>query len=140
MAAQPIVYIEFPASDPKAAGAFYGDVFGWQIETPSGFDDYPQFRAEGGPSGAFTRIGGGLDGVRYAAGEPLIYVASQDIDADLQRVEAQGGQTVLPKTEIPHVGWWAVFRDPSGNKVGLFHRTGRIAPRSDPPAATEATA
>ena len=121
MAAQPIVHIEFPALDPKAASTFYADVFGWQIQTPPGFDDYPMFQADGGPGGGFIRIGSTEGGrLQRNAGEPLIYLASQDIDDDLRRVQANGGQIVLPKTEIPQVGWFAVFQDPSGNKVGLF--------------------
>jgi predicted enzyme related to lactoylglutathione lyase len=27
---------------------------------------------------------------------------------------------VVPKTEIPQVGWFGVFKDPTGNKVALF--------------------
>ena len=54
------------------------------------------------------------------AGEPLLYVASEDIDADLRKAESLGGTTVVPKTEIPQVGWFGVFKDPTGNKVGLF--------------------
>ncbi len=26
----------------------------------------------------------------------------------------------MPRTEIPHVGSYAVFTDPTGNRVGLF--------------------
>jgi hypothetical protein len=32
------------------------------------------------------------------AGEPLLYVASEDIDADLRKAESLGGTTVVPKT------------------------------------------
>ena len=120
MAAQPIVHIDIPATDPKATSAFYGKVFGWDIQSAPGYETYPMFRAEGGPGGGFTTAGSGYEGMTYTAGEVLIYLASQDIDADLGRVEANGGQVVLPKSEIPHVGWWAVFKDPSGNKIGLF--------------------
>jgi len=80
------------------------------------------FSAAGGPGGGFTRAGGEVGPMTSTVGEPLIYLASQDIDADLQRVQAHGGQTVMPKSEIPQVGWMAVFRDPSGNKIGLFSR------------------
>lgn len=120
MAAQPIVHIDVPATDPKAAAKFYADVFGWQVHTSPGFDDYPMFMAEGGPGGGFTTAGSDNGGVQFRVGEPLIYLASDDIDADLQRVQANGGQVVLPKSEIPNVGWWAFFLDPSGNRVGLF--------------------
>lgn len=125
MAAQPIVHVEFPSVDPKAAGAFYADVFGWQVAAPPSMDDYPMFQAEGGPGGGFTTIGGGMPGVPTVGGEVLIYIASNDIHADLQKVQAKGGQTVLPKTEIPGAGWFAIFRDPSGNKVGLYTDNGQ---------------
>jgi predicted enzyme related to lactoylglutathione lyase len=26
----------------------------------------------------------------------------------------------MPKTEIPHVGWWGVFSDPTGNRIALY--------------------
>ena len=121
MAAHPIVHVEFPASDPKAASKFYADLFGWKIQTDPNFD-YHMFQAEGGPGGGFvktgtTEAGGALS---YQAGEPLLYVASEDIDADLRKAESLGGTTVVPKTEIPQTGWFAIFRDPTGNKVGLF--------------------
>src|SRR5437763_11386050 len=84
MAAHPIVHVEFPASDPKAAGKFYGDLFGWQIQTDPNFEDYPMFQAEGGPGGGFVKTGiaGGGGALSYQAGEPLLYVASEDIDDD----------------------------------------------------------
>jgi predicted enzyme related to lactoylglutathione lyase len=31
----------------------------------------------------------------------------------------------VPKTEIPGMGWYAIFSDPTGNRIGLF--TGRPA-------------
>ncbi|HEV7216325.1 MAG TPA: VOC family protein [Chloroflexota bacterium] len=120
MATQPIVHIDIPATDPKAAGVFYADVFGWQVQTPPGMDDYPMFTADGGPGGGFPRAGQTVDQLTNTVGEPLVYLASQDINSDLQRVQAHGGQTVLPKTAIAEYGWYAIFRDPSGNKIGLY--------------------
>jgi predicted enzyme related to lactoylglutathione lyase len=125
MAAHPVVHIEFPANDPKAASKFYGDLFGWKIQTDPNFADYPMFQAEGGPGGGFVKTGTSEAGstFSYQAGEPLLYVASEDIDADLRKAESLGGTAVVRKTEIPQVGWFAIFKDPTGNKVGLF--TGR---------------
>ena len=37
-----------------------------------------------------------------------------------KKIESLGGQTLLPKTEIPNIGWFALFADPTGNRVGLF--------------------
>jgi predicted enzyme related to lactoylglutathione lyase len=51
MAAQPIVHIELVTPDPKAAGQFYQEVFGWTLDLDPTFD-YLQFKGEGGPGGA----------------------------------------------------------------------------------------
>jgi len=69
------------------------------------------------------KVGLGADtSLEYKIGEVLIYLDSDDIDATLATVEAHGGTTVVPRTEIAGHGWWAVFIDPSGNKIGLFGR------------------
>jgi predicted enzyme related to lactoylglutathione lyase len=116
MSSHPIVHVEFPATEPAAAGRFYRDLFGWQVAPAPGMGDYLGFRAAGGPGGGFARV----DGERVAPGCVLAYVATDDIDASLARAEALGGMTVLPKTEIAGMGWIAIFSDPTGNQVGLF--------------------
>jgi predicted enzyme related to lactoylglutathione lyase len=32
----------------------------------------------------------------------------------------------MPKTEIPGIGWWGMFTDPTGNKIGLFTDTSQV--------------
>ena len=124
--AQPIVHIEITADDPKAAGKFYEDAFGWQIHTDQQFD-YTMFQAEGGPGGGFISVSGAASmGAKfYEAGKALLYINSDDVDADLRKVESLGGSTVAPKYEIPGVGWFGVFKDPAGNTMALF----KAAPR-----------
>ena|SRR5579864_5249362 len=118
MAAHPIVHVELSATDPQAASQFYKDIFDWQITVAPEFD-YHMFQAEGGPGGGFVKVGSPSDGVSKV-GDVLIYLGSDDIDADLRKVEARGGKTVTPKMEIPQTGWFGVFTDPSGNRIGLF--------------------
>jgi predicted enzyme related to lactoylglutathione lyase len=120
----PIVHIEIPAKDPAAAGKFYGELFGWKIETDPTYN-YTQFQAEGGPGGAFVEVGQEVSHVQYKPDSLLVYVSTDDIDAALAKVESLGGKTLLPKTEIPQVGWWGVFTDPTGNRVALFKGLGR---------------
>jgi predicted enzyme related to lactoylglutathione lyase len=56
-------------------------------------------------------------------GDVLIYVFTDDIDTTLAKAEAQGAQTLTPKTEVPH-GWFAVFADPAGNRIALYTAPG----------------
>jgi predicted enzyme related to lactoylglutathione lyase len=116
MAVQPIVHVEIPASDPKASSEFYNKVFGWEITHAEQFNYY-MFRAGNGPGGGWISTSG-----EHAAqpGQLLVYLDSDDIDADLARIEQSGGTVVEPKMEIPGQGWLAVWTDPSGNRLGLF--------------------
>jgi len=119
-----IVHIEIPAKKAGEAGKFYGDLFGWKIEADPTYN-YVMFQAEGGPGGGFVEVGGSSAPIQYKPDSLLVYVSTDDIDATLAKVESLGGKTVLPKTEIPQMGWWAVFMDPAGNRIGLFTGMGR---------------
>ncbi len=119
MSKHPVVHIDIPASDPKAASKFYADAFGWNIQVSPGYEDYPMFQEEKGPSGGFATLGM-MQGIVDKPGDVLIYLDTDDIDASLAKVTTHGGKIIQPKTEIPHVGWWAAFTDPTGNKIGLF--------------------
>ncbi len=115
MAAHPFVHVEISATDPATAARFYEEVFGWKIQRDESFDYY-MFAAEGGPGGGFVKP----DGAQYKPGDVVVYIDSNDIDATLKQIEARGGRTLLPKTEIPGIGWFAFFADPTGNRLALY--------------------
>ena len=116
MSNHPIVHVEIPAQDTAAASKFYAEAFGWTIQHDPSFDYY-MFQANPGPGGGFVQIGGMGE---YKQGEVLIYIGTDDIDATLAKVEASGGKTLQPKTEIPQMGWFAYFTDPAGNRIALY--------------------
>jgi hypothetical protein len=115
MSSHPIVHLEVSAKDPAAAAKFYSEMFGWKIEVDPQFN-YHMFSAEGGPGGGFVEA----DGKNYKAGDIVPYIDTEDIAATLKKIETLGGRTLTPKTEIPGMGWYAIFADPTGNHVGLF--------------------
>ncbi len=114
MPAQPIVHIELSAVDSESAGKFYADVFGWKVEPFAG-SDYMTFEAAPGPGGGFNVID-----KDHKAGEIIPYIQVDDIEAKLKEVAAHGGKTIQGKSPIPGEGFFALFRDPSGNVLGLF--------------------
>jgi len=114
MSSHPIVHIEFSAHDQEAAGQFYSEAFGWQIQ-PMPEMNYTTFESEGGPGGGFNPVS-----QQNPAGTVLVYISSDDIEASLKKIESLGGTIMVPKTEIPQVGWFAIFADPTGNQVGLY--------------------
>ena len=115
MTTYPVNHLEIAASDPNAAAEFYKAVFGWKIEVDESMN-YVQFMGEeGGIGGAFTQVS-----ENNPAGSVLAYVTTDDIEASLGKVEENGGKTIMPKTEIPGVGHFAVFADATGSTLGLF--------------------
>jgi len=116
MATQPIVHIEIVSKDPKAAGNFYKDVFGWKIEADNHLD-YTMFTAEPGPAGGIPRAN---EEQNMKPGDIILYINSDDINADLARIGTHGGKTLVPKTEITGMGWFAIFSDPPGTRLALF--------------------
>ena len=114
MAKHSIVHIELSAKDPKAAGDFYKKLFDWNIDADEELK-YVQFTPEDAPGGGFNQVG-----ENTSAGEVVFYVSTEDIGASLAKAEKLGGKAVMPKTEIPGFGWFGLFFDPTGNKVGLY--------------------
>ena len=113
-----ISYIEIPTRDSAESARFYEALFGWKT-TPMPGMDYISWDAGEGPSGGFNPVG-----ADFKAGDISIYVNSVDIEADLKQAVALGGSIAFQKTEIPGFGWWGMFKDTSGNRIGLYHFTG----------------
>jgi predicted enzyme related to lactoylglutathione lyase len=116
MANHPIVHVEIPTIVSKDSAEFYAKTFDWKLEHAPEFD-YWMFSAEGGPGGGFIAVGGQSDA---HINEPVVYIGTDDIDASLAAIEANGGKTVMGKTEIPGTGWFAYFTDPAGNRMALY--------------------
>jgi predicted enzyme related to lactoylglutathione lyase len=118
-----VVHFEVAADDVDRATRFYSDVFGWQIVAVPEVDyigittvevDEQQMPKEPGA------INGGMY-KRENAGEPTsIVVSVPSIDEHLPKIEQAGGTVVVPKQEVPNMGYYARVRDTEGNLVGLW--------------------
>lgn len=118
MSKHPIVHVEIPATDRQALADFYHNTFGWELNHSAQLD-YLMFIGNGGPDGAFVSNSGEL-WAGASTNSPVVYLGTDDVDGDLAKVTAAGGTVLVPKREIPNTGWMAIFRDPSGNHIGLF--------------------
>lgn len=116
MSRHSIVHVEIPAQDQQATGAFYAELFGWQVQHVPELN-YSFFSVDGGTGGGFPQA----DGELAVAGKPLIYVDTDDIRASLTRAEELGGRLIVPRTQIPGIGWFGIFEDPNGNQIALFN-------------------
>jgi predicted enzyme related to lactoylglutathione lyase len=119
-----IVHFEIPADDEARAREFYRETFGWQLQempeldytivmtTP--VDQQTQLPTEPGA------INGGLMKRSAETPAPVVTVDVESIDDALKQIEAAGGSTVRPRTEIPGMGAFAYFKDTEGNVIGLW--------------------
>ena len=109
-----VVHVEIPAADVPAAAKFYETLFGWKMEHAAEFD-YTMWSDGAGYGGGFNKVDG-----ENPVGQVLVYIHSTDIDADLNQVKKLGGTVVREKTDIPGTGWFALFKDPTGNTLALY--------------------
>lgn len=112
-----VVHFEVPSADTAASRKFYENVFGWKITRYDGPVDY--WLISTGEQDA-VGINGGLGGAANEIKGTVNTVGVEDIDATLQMVEANGGQIMMPKDEIPTVGWLAYVREPGGAVLGVI--------------------
>ncbi|HMB25563.1 MAG: VOC family protein [Chloroflexota bacterium] len=114
MSKRNVVHVEIPAASVESAGKFYQELFGWKLQHAPEFD-YTMWEDGSGFGGGFTKV---TDA--NPVGQVLVYIDSDDIEADLKRVEKLGGTVIAPKTEIPGTGWFGIFKDPTGNVLALY--------------------
>ena len=118
-----ISWFEIPATDLDRATKFYEKIFGISM-TPM---DLPNIKMRMFPlDNMMANVGGAIvDSGGFhkpsATEGPLIYLnANPDVQHILGKVEAAGGQIMVPKTEIsPDYGFMAVIIDTEGNRIGL---------------------
>ena len=114
MSKRNVVHVEIPAANVETAGKFYHELFDWKLEHVKEFN-YTMREDGSGFGGGFNEAN-----AENPVGLVLVYIHSDDIDADLKKVEKLGGSVVKAKTEIPATGWYAVFKDPTGNTLALY--------------------
>ncbi|MFH0882304.1 MAG: VOC family protein [bacterium] len=111
-----ICHLEVFAIDLNESAKFYGDLFGWTTDPHDA--GYLFWEDTEGMTGGFTTAGSPV--TNPAA---TFYIRVKDIMHALANVQQAGGVVIREKTEIGgDNGYYALFRDPAGNNVGLFCR------------------
>lgn len=119
MKANPVGWFEIPVSDFDRAHQFYQNVFECTLEVhqmgPARMAWFPSNPETGGSTGTLIQT----EGYAPSTIGTIVYFTAPNIDAHLERVEANGGKTVVPKMPIGEHGWIAHFEDSEGNRVAL---------------------
>jgi predicted enzyme related to lactoylglutathione lyase len=101
----PVVFFSIFGPDGEKLQQFYAGLFEWKIP----------------PSGdLMTPVSSPLPAsIGKGEAETIVYVGVDDINATLAKVKERGGTIRYPRFEVPGRVVLAVFKDPSGNSVGL---------------------
>lgn len=107
-------WTDLVTSDPDAAGAFYADVLGWQLEEipRAGF--------------ALARVGGRAVASIGPLPDPSqsprfnCYVSVASVDATAARARELGGEVLLEPGDVGAMGRLAVLADPAGAALSLW--------------------
>ncbi|ODS81140.1 MAG: glyoxalase [Cytophagaceae bacterium SCN 52-12] len=111
--------VEIPANDFSRAITFYEAILDISIE---------KVEMDGIHMGLFPNDGEGIfvqlihgSGYKPSADGVVVYLdAGSDLQTVADKIEANGGEILMPKTEIgPEMGFYALFTDTEGNRLGL---------------------
>jgi predicted enzyme related to lactoylglutathione lyase len=106
-------WIDTSQPDPEAAVAFYGDLFGWQIDDVMPSDSPVKYFIARLPGGDVAGIGQPPEG-GGAAAVWNTYVWVSDADETTAKVRAAGGAVLAEPMEVGEDGRMAIFADPAG--------------------------
>ena len=118
-----IVHFEIPADDVEKLRKFYSELFGWKIEKMPGPVEYWGIATVPvNEKGMPQRLGvnGGMMKRQNPEHKPVNYIAVESVDEYVKKIEALGGRVIVPKMEVPGIGWWALALDPEGNQFAIM--------------------
>lgn len=113
-----ICHVNIPSLDLTESMEFYGTLFGWTFIPNT--ERYLLFNdGDHGLGGGFS-----LDRAVSADAGAVLFIQVDRLESKLAMLAQLGGQVVLGRSPIGQqssgFGWYAIFADPHGNRVGLY--------------------
>ncbi|MBO3698172.1 VOC family protein [Roseivirga sp. E12] len=113
--------------DIDRAQVFYNRVFNWGFNQ-YGSNDFAQINSNPESDGQLI---GALQDRKYQLTNQKVIgfecsISVDNVDETAELVVDAGGEILMPKTEIPHVGWIIKFNDTEGNIVCAMEYQGHI--------------
>ena len=121
-----IVHFEIPADNVEELSKFYANLFGWKIiHSPAGEMDYWVIHTvptddKGMPQRPGVNGGMFPKQPEQTKFNPVNYITVENIDEYIEKVTNLGGKILMPKQQVPTVGYVALAIDPEGNQFGML--------------------
>ena len=119
---QAVVHFEVIGKDADKTKAFYGELFGWEMNSDNPMN-YGVVARESAQTADGIGIGGGVAGGYDAGydGHVTFYVQVDDVEEGLAKAESLGGTRVMGPAEIQPGLTLGQFTDLDGHMVGLVN-------------------
>jgi len=108
-----IAHIEIPSTNLNTTTDFYEKVFDWKFK-PFG-RGYLLYNTHNQLTIGLRKV----ESIK-SGDSTTFHIRTDNIDDVLEKAVAQGGKVFRERTVIPVIGYYALFKDPDGNIVGLF--------------------
>lgn len=110
------VWFDLHTSDVAAAQRFYTGLLGWTAESG---DRYTHWKAGGTGFGGMMALD---EGMKQGGVPPhwMGYVGVEHVDAAVARCAELGGRVIMPGTDIPNTGRFAILADPDGAAFAVY--------------------
>lgn len=112
-----VIHFEINVDDPIRAIKFYEGAFNWKIEKWEGPVEY--WTIDAGKDDE-EGIGGGIQRREQPEDKIFNYIGVSSVDKYSKKIEESGGTLVSPKITVPGVGYFYMFKDTEGNKLGIM--------------------
>jgi predicted enzyme related to lactoylglutathione lyase len=119
---QPVVHFEIMGQDGEALKRYYGELFGWEIDSNNPMN-YGIIDRERNLNADGIGIGGGIGQMPEGMGTPgalTFYVEVPDVEASLSKAESMGGTRAVGPMEVMDGLVIGVFLDPENHPVGVM--------------------
>jgi predicted enzyme related to lactoylglutathione lyase len=109
-------WVDLGTPDQPGAAAFYGGIFGWEVEDlgPEA-GGYQMCNLRGKPV-----AGLGPQGNPDVPPYWTVYVAVDDADAAMAAADANGGSVVMPGMDVMDAGRMGIVADPAGGMIAVW--------------------
>jgi predicted enzyme related to lactoylglutathione lyase len=117
-----LCWTELATRDTKGARKFYTQLFGWSAKESSADAgagmEYTEFSVQGKPGIGMMSMPAQVPAQVPAYWMPYFQVT--DCDASASKAKELGGSLMVPPTDLPNVGRFAVVSDPQGATFAIF--------------------
>ncbi|GGO23954.1 VOC family protein [Deinococcus humi] len=112
------IWADLDSPHPEESRQFYAALFGWEYQISEEYGGHANAHLHGNKAAGISPMPPySAPGTRSAW---TVYFASEDLEADISRARALGGQLLAGPMQIGDQGRLATFADPAGANFGLW--------------------